>query len=99
MTKRRKKRTFTDEFRKDAVRLVLDEHVSVARAARDLGLHANTLHNWVRKERSARAGANPEGVSEDSAEELKRLRRENRILREEREILKKAAAFFAKESR
>lgn len=101
MTEQKKKRrgSYTDEFKADAVRLVIDEELPVARVARDLGMHQNTLHGWVNKARSEEAGAHPEAVSDDERKELKRLRRENRILREEREILKKAAAFFAKESR
>lgn len=98
-SKKRRYIQYTEEFKADAVRLVLDEDLTVARVARDLGVHANTLHNWVRKEESERAGVQPGALSEDVSQELQRLRRENRILREEREILKKAAAFFVKESR
>jgi transposase len=97
--KKRRRGRYTDEFKSDAVRLVLDEKLPVARVARDLGVHQNTLHGWVNKVRSEQAGVNGEDLSDDEREELKRLRREIRILREEREILKKAAAFFAKESR
>ena len=95
-----KKRTrYTEEFRADAVRLVLDVGLPVARVARDLGMHPNTLPNWESKARSDEDGADHRGLGLEEREELKRLRRENRILREEREILKKAAAFFARESR
>lgn len=102
MTEQAKKRKskYTDEFRADAVRLVLDEDLPVAQVARDLGMPPNTLHSWVRKARASEAGpTSGRNMSKDEREELKRLRRENRILREERAILKKAAAFFAKESR
>jgi len=70
-----------------------------AQVARDLGIHPNTLYNWVDKERAKRASESPDDISDDERKELQRLRRENRILKEEREILKKAAAFFARESR
>ena len=102
MTERSKKSKtqYTEEFRADAVRLVLDEELPVARVARDLGMPPNTLHSWVRKARGDQSSSEQGGsMSKDEREELKRLRRENRILREERAILKKAAAFFAKESR
>jgi transposase len=93
----KRRTTYTDEFKADAVRLVIDEQLSVARVARDLGMPANTLHSWVKKARASEAGGSE--LSTDERDELKRLRRENRILREERAILKKAAAFFARESR
>jgi transposase len=93
-----KRPRYSAEFKADAVRLVEEQGLPVARVARDLGVHQNTLRNWVEKVRYDSLGS--EGpAGEDERAELARLRRENRILREEREILKKAAAFFAKESR
>lgn len=94
----RKRRTFDAQFKADAVRLVEQEGLKVAHVARDLGIHPNTLHVWLAEARSAQA-ADGATLGEDERSELARLRRENRILREEREILKKAAAFFARESR
>ena len=98
--KKRVYRTYSDEFKADAVRLVLQEGLSAAGVAKDLGINPNTLHNWVNLKRTQNIheGVGPEEI-EDKDSELARLRRENRILREEREILKKAAAFFAKESK
>jgi transposase len=100
MTEKQKhiRRTFNEQFKADTVRLVEQEGLKVAHVARDLGIHPNTLHVWLADARSARAG-DDSTLGEDEKSELARLRRENRILREEREILKKAAAFFAKESR
>ncbi|MFU8804199.1 MAG: transposase [Bradymonadaceae bacterium] len=96
--KKRTRPTYCDDFKADAVRLVEEENLPVARVARDLGVHKNTLRNWVDAARfESTGGSMPAG--EDDRAELVKLRRENRILREEREILKKAAAFFAKESR
>jgi len=99
MPKRRKKRqTFTAAFKAEAIALVVDQGVGINQAARDLGIPATTLSNWVRKAKAERE-SEEETVEEAVHEELRRLRREVRILREERDILKKAAAFFAKENR
>jgi transposase len=88
------KRKFTNEFKREAVNLVLVEGLKVAQAARDLGLNENTLHNWVGKERKGLL--EPTGSKAQEQEELKRLRKENALLRQEREILKKATVYFAK---
>jgi transposase len=95
---RRTRRSFTDEYKTGAVRLVLDEGKTVAAAARDLGLTESSLRNWVEQSRADRTKGKT-GLTTAEREELARLRRENRILAEERDILKKAAAFFAKQSR
>ena len=95
---RRPKRQFTPEFKASAVRLVLDEGKPVAAAARDLDLTETALREWVHRARADRTHGRT-GLTTAEREELARLRKENRILQEEREILKKAAAFFAKERR
>jgi transposase len=97
-TPRRTRRSFSDEYKAGAVRLVLDEGKSVAGAARDLGVTESALRTWVERARADRTHGKT-GLTTAEREELARLRRENRILQEEREILKKAAAFFAKERR
>ena len=94
-TGRRARRQFTEEFKVGAVRLVLDEGQTVAAAARDLGLTESSLRNWVERARADRTKGKT-GLTTAEREELARLRKENRELRTEREILKKAAAFFAK---
>jgi len=94
---RRARRSFTDEFRAGAVRLVLDEGKSISQVARDLELTASALGNWVAHARADRSHGKT-GLTTEEREELSRLRRENRALRMERELLKKWAAFFAKES-
>jgi transposase len=95
---KRPRRQFTDEFKAGAVRLVLDEGKSVGAAARDLDLTETALREWVKRARADRTHGRT-GLTTTEREELTRLRKENRILQEEREILKKATAFFAKQSR
>jgi transposase len=92
---RRARRQFTDEFRAGAVRLVLDEGKTIATVARELDLTPSSLARWVDQARADRTGG-AIGLTTAEREELARLRKENRELRLEREILKKAAAFFAK---
>ena len=95
---RRPRRRFTDEFKQQAVRLVLDEGKGVTAVARELDLVPSALAQWVKQARADRSKGRT-GLTTAEREELARLRRENRILQEEREILKKAAAFFAKHQR
>jgi transposase len=94
--RKRPRRSFTDEFRANAVRLVLDEGKSVGAAARDLDLTESSLRNWVARARADRGKGKPGVLTSAEREELAQLRKENRELRTEREILKKAVAFFAK---
>ena len=94
---KRARRQFTDEFKAGAVRLVLDEGKTIAEVARDLDLTASALSGWVRQARVDRDGGKS-GLTTEEKAELARLRKENRQLRVERDILKKAAAFFAKET-
>jgi len=84
------------EFRSEAVRLLRSSDRSVPQLARELGVSPQSLRNWARQI-DVDAGK-AEGLSSDEREELRRLRRELKIVTEEREILKKAAAFFAKDS-
>jgi transposase len=95
---RRPRRRFDDDFKAQAVRLVLDEGKTVGAAARDLDLTETALREWVKRARADRTNGRT-GLTTVERDELARLRKENRILREEREILKKAAAFFANERR
>jgi transposase len=93
--RRRPRRQFDEEFRAQAVRLVLDEGKPIAVAARDLDLTPSSLRYWVKHARADRTRGRT-GLTTTEREELARLRKENRELRTERDILKKAAAFFAK---
>ena len=94
----RTRRSFTEEYKTGAVRLVLDEGKTVAAVARDLDLTESSLRNWVEHARADRTKGKT-GLTTAEREELVRLRKELRIVQEERDILKKAAAFFAKQSR
>jgi len=93
---RRARRKFSEEFRAGAVRLVLDEGRSVAAVARELDLTASGLRVWVERARADRTDGKSGGLTTAERTELAHLRKENRQLRLERDILKKAAAFFAK---
>jgi transposase len=94
---RRARRQFTDEFRAGAVRLVLDEGKTVAQVARDLDLTPSALSGWVRQARADRDGGKT-GLTTEERAELASLRKQVRELKLERDLLKKWAAFFAKES-
>ena len=85
------------EFRAQAVQLVKDSGKSRRQIAADLGISYETLRKWIRQARID-AGER-EGLTSEERDELKRLRRENWLLREERDILRRATAFFAKETR
>jgi transposase len=90
----RQRRNYPEDFKRDAVALVTEQGYSIAEAARSLDVGANLLGRWKRE---YEAQAKGETLDQDEREELKRLRRENRELRMEKEILKKASAYFAKE--
>lgn len=92
---RRPRRRFDDDFKAQAVRLVL-EGKSIGAVARDLDLTETALRDWVQRARANRTRGRT-GLTTAEREELTQLRKENRQLRLEREILKNAAAFFAKE--
>ena len=93
------RKVYTREYKLEAIRLITERGVAVAQAARDLGVHPNSLRDWVKE-----FAADPEqsfpghGQMKPEAAELERLRREVIKLKAERDILKKAAAYFAKES-
>jgi transposase len=90
---------YPEEFRREAVELVRSSGRSMADVARSLGISDATLSNWVIADREARArAADPRALDENEREELKRLRKENADLRMDREILRKAAAYFARET-
>ena len=93
----RSRPSYPPEFKEEAVRLVhsSSKQQPISKIARDLGVAAGTLRNWIRQA-EIDAGQR-EGLTTEERQELSRLRREVKLLREEREILKKAAAFFAQE--
>ncbi len=93
------RRKFTREFKLEAVKLVRERGVTVAQAARDLGVHGTVLRRWVQEWAADSQQAFPgQGQMKPDQLEIERLRREVIKLKAERDILKKAAAYFAKES-
>ncbi len=98
MNSQKKQNQYTTEFRESAVKLAIESDQPVSKTAEELGVNKNTLHTWISKyhrPQKQKAGLVEE---EHLYDELKRLRKENKRLMEERDILKKAAAYFAKES-
>ena len=94
MTNKRTRRKFDDEFKKEAVSLVTEQGYSVANAAQAVDVGENNLRRWLSKFESE---ADSDRLNSDERAELNRLRKENKKLLLEKEILKKASAFFAKE--
>ncbi|EXJ11261.1 Transposase [Nitrincola nitratireducens] len=94
MSQKRTYKQYSTEFKEEAVSLVNDQGYSVPEAAKALGINPNMLYRWKEKFEAKQAGSQ---LSESERDELIRLRKENRKLLMEKEILKKASAFFAKE--
>ena len=92
----RTRRSFTDEFKRDAVALVLDEGHRIVAVASDLGIGDGTLGNWVRQARIDRGDR--QGLTTEDRARIRELERENAKLRMERDLLKRATAFWVKES-
>jgi len=93
---KKKRRKYTKEYKEEAVRLISEEGYSYAEAGRNLGVNSNLLSRWKREFEGIELDP---GSAAAMQAELKRLRKENKRLKMEREILKKAAAFFAKEQK
>jgi transposase len=93
---KRPRRRFSDEFKRDAVEIVHSSDKSIAQVARELGIYDSTLGNWVKQDEIDRGVR--DGVSTSDREEVTELRRENARLRMERELLKRAVAFWVRES-
>ncbi len=93
----RQQRRFTREFEDEAVRLVRTSGRTRREIAEDLGVGLSTLVRWISRSRDQQIDHSPSPGGSDVIAELKRLRRENEILRQERDILKRATAFFARE--
>ncbi len=93
---RRSHPPYPPEFKAEAVRLYRTSGRSLQEVAVDLGMTANSLREWVRG--AEIEDGSGEGLTQDERVELSRLRRENKVLKEEREILRKATAFFVKET-
>jgi transposase len=94
-----KPKIYSAEFRESAVKLANESDKPIAQTARDLGINENTLHTWISKYSRPMETAKAVRTDDHLYEELKRLKKENARLIEERDLLKKAAAYFAKEHR
>jgi transposase len=93
------RKSYTREYKLNAVRLTIGGDASVAQVARDLGLNKNTLHNWRRRYRKDEQDAFPgKGKLKPADDELRQLRRENQTLRDEVKFLKRAAVWLAREA-
>jgi transposase len=95
---KRTKQQYTTEFRENAVNLVISSDKSIAQIARDLGINGTTLYAWIGKAKSSTIQA-PGKSNEQLFDELKKVKKELAEVKEQRDILKKATAYFAKESR
>lgn len=93
---KRPRRKFSDEFKRDAVEIVNSSGKSIAQVARELGIYDSTLGSWVKQDEINRGVR--DGVTTAEREEVAELRRENARLRMERELLKRAVAFWVRES-
>ena len=94
---KRPRRSFSDEYKAEVIELCRTSGKSIAQVCRDLGLGETAVRRWI-AQAEIDAGRRP-GLTSDEHSELVALRKENRVLREERDILKRATAFFAKETR
>lgn len=93
---KKKLNTYTSEFKESAVKLTLDSNESIPHIAKNLGINSNTLYTWVHNASKSKENNNVT-KKEDSDDEIKRLKKQVLRLTQERDILKKAAAYFAQE--
>lgn len=97
MSEKKTRRQYSDEYKAEAVRLISNAGKPVSQIARELGVNTNVLHRWMREEHEVGAAGKTRGTVKAEQEELLRLRRELARVTQERDFLKRAAAFFAKE--
>ena len=97
-TEKKPRKVYTREYKIEAVRLTTEGGIAVAQTARDLGINENTLHNWRRQFRQWGAAPNAGREALSQAEEIQRLRKELADTQKERDLLKKAAVWLAKEA-
>ena len=94
----KKTRNYTEEFKRSSAQLAAESDQSISQTAKDLGINVNTLHGWVNKYIPKSTNQSNNRDVTELLEELKQLRKENTRLKQERDILKKAAAYFASET-
>lgn len=99
MSEKQTRKQYSDEYKSEAVRLVRESGKPLAQVARELGINDNMLHRWSREEHDAQAAGKTRGEVKTDQEELARLRRELARVTAERDFLKRAAAFFAKDAK
>jgi len=98
MSNQKKQNHYTSEFKESAVKLAIESDQPISKTAEELGINKNTLHTWISKYHSPHKQKASQVEEAHLYDEIKILRKENKRLKEERDILKKAAAYFAKES-
>jgi transposase len=98
MSRKRKRRSFTPEYKAEVVKLVLEGGRSIVQVCREMDLTETAVRKWVKQAEVDGGNGTPGALTTEEREELRLLRKENKQLRMEREILKKATAFFAKEN-
>ena len=98
MSKQKKQNHYTAAFKESAVKLAIESDQPISQTAEELGVNKNTLHTWISKYHNPQRQKAGQVEEEHLYDELKRLRKDIKRLTEERDILKKAAAYFAKES-
>ena len=95
---RRERRTFTDEYKQHVLALVREGDKSITQICRELDLTQSAVHKWIKADQDSNGTMTQNSLTESDKQELQRLRAENKQLKTERDILKKATAFFAKNS-
>ena len=98
MSNQKKPNSYTSEFKESAVKLAIENDQPISKTAQELGVNQNTLHGWIAKLHGPRKRQEGRVEQEHVSDELKRLRKDIKRLKEERDILKKAAAYFARET-
>ena len=98
MSNQKKQNHYTSEFKESAVKLAVESDQPISKTAEELGVNQNTLHTWISKYHHPQKQKVTQVEDTHLYDELKKLRKENKRLMEGRDILKKAAAYFAKES-
>ena len=93
-----KRNNYSSEFRSSSIKLALESEQPISHTARNLGININTLHTWISNQSNSKESNNMVKNSECHFDEVRKLKKELSIVKQERDLLKKAAAYFAKES-